>query len=157
MADRITPKMARFAIEYCVDGNATQAAIRAGYSRHTAGSIGSENLAKPAIQALIEEQQRAAAEASTVTRDWVLLQARELATSATSEAARATALNLLARHLGMLTDRAVIEQVGAGAVQHRMPDYTDDQLSDELSRLELSAARVEVEPVQQHPAPPEVQ
>lgn len=37
---KLTPKQARFVAEYLVDLNATQAAIRAGYSRKTADSIG---------------------------------------------------------------------------------------------------------------------
>ena len=41
---KLTPKQARFCEEYLVDLNATQAAIRAGYSVESAGSIGSENL-----------------------------------------------------------------------------------------------------------------
>lgn len=51
----LTPKQRRFALEYLVDLNATQAAIRAGYSKHTAYSIGSENLKKPEIAALMNE------------------------------------------------------------------------------------------------------
>jgi phage terminase small subunit len=47
---RLTPKQERFVQEYLVDLNATQAAIRAGYSRKTAYSIGEENLKKPDIQ-----------------------------------------------------------------------------------------------------------
>ena len=39
---KLTPKQARFCEEYLVDLNATQAAIRAGYSVESAGSIGSE-------------------------------------------------------------------------------------------------------------------
>ena len=48
---KLTPKQARFCEEYLVDLNATQAAIRAGYSVESAGSIGSENLTKPEIRA----------------------------------------------------------------------------------------------------------
>lgn len=51
---KLTPKQARFCEEYLVDLNATQAAIRAGYSVESAGSIGSENLTKPEIRARIE-------------------------------------------------------------------------------------------------------
>lgn len=47
-------KQRAFAIEYVVDFNATQAAIRAGYSAKSAYSIGSENLRKPEIKAEIE-------------------------------------------------------------------------------------------------------
>ena len=45
----MTPKQTRFVEEYLVDLNATQAAIRAGYSAKTAYSIGQENLSKPEI------------------------------------------------------------------------------------------------------------
>jgi phage terminase small subunit len=55
MAD-LTPKQRAFIDEYLVDLNATQAAIRAGYSPDTAGSIGHENLKKPEIAAAIAER-----------------------------------------------------------------------------------------------------
>lgn len=44
-----------FALEYLQSGNATQAAIAAGYSKKTARSIGSENLTKPDIQRLLKK------------------------------------------------------------------------------------------------------
>jgi len=50
----VTKKQKRFAEEYLIDLNATQAAIRAGYSPETAGSIGSENLKKPEIKKVID-------------------------------------------------------------------------------------------------------
>lgn len=46
----------RFCDEYLIDCNATQAAIRAGYSPKTAKSIGQENLTKPNLKAYIDEQ-----------------------------------------------------------------------------------------------------
>ena len=52
----------RFVDEYLVDFNATQAAIRAGYSKKTAHSIGSENLRKPEISEAIEAQKMQAEE-----------------------------------------------------------------------------------------------
>ena len=45
----MTPKQRRFIDEYMIDFNATQAAIRAGYSENTARAIGCENLTKPDI------------------------------------------------------------------------------------------------------------
>lgn len=50
----LEPKQMVFCREYLKDFNATQAAIRAGYSKKTAGSIGSENLKKPDIQAQVQ-------------------------------------------------------------------------------------------------------
>lgn len=52
----MTKKQKRFCDEYLIDCNATQAAIRAGYSKKTAYSIGVENLNKPEIKAYIDEQ-----------------------------------------------------------------------------------------------------
>ena len=46
----LTPKQQRFVEEYLIDLNATQSAIRAGYSEKTAYSVGHENLKKPEIQ-----------------------------------------------------------------------------------------------------------
>ena len=53
MANDLTDKQALFVLEYLVDLNATQAAIRAGYSAQTARKIGSENLTKPDIMQAI--------------------------------------------------------------------------------------------------------
>lgn len=50
----LTVKQKRFCDEYLIDLNATQAAIRSGYSKKTAGVIGQENLTKPNIKAYIE-------------------------------------------------------------------------------------------------------
>jgi phage terminase small subunit len=49
-------KQKRFCDEYLIDCNATQAAIRAGYSPKTAYSIGVENLKKPELKNYIDEQ-----------------------------------------------------------------------------------------------------
>ena len=56
----LTNKQQRFVAEYVVDCNATQAAIRAGYSKKTAGLIGHENLHKPKIADGIAKAQQAA-------------------------------------------------------------------------------------------------
>lgn len=56
MADKMTAKQMRFCDEYLIDLNATQAAIRAGYSEKNARNIASENLAKPNIKAFIEQR-----------------------------------------------------------------------------------------------------
>ena len=52
----LTLKQQRFADEYIIRGNATQAAILAGYSKKTARSIGQENLTKPDIKKYIDER-----------------------------------------------------------------------------------------------------
>ena len=52
----MTPKQKRFCDEYLIDLNATQAAIRAGYSKKTAYSIGEENLKKPELKKYIDSR-----------------------------------------------------------------------------------------------------
>lgn len=53
---KLTKKQEMFVEEYIIDLNATQAAIRAGYSKKTAGQIGEQNLKKLEIQQAINEK-----------------------------------------------------------------------------------------------------
>ena len=53
---KLTLKQQRFADEYIICGNATEAAVKAGYSRKTAGVVGSENLKKPNIKSYIDQR-----------------------------------------------------------------------------------------------------
>src|SRR5690348_15052569 len=80
MSDRpLTPKRERFCHEYVIDGNATQAAIRAGYSKRTARSIGHELLTKPDIDRRIAELLRELTARSDRTADDVLARLWEMA------------------------------------------------------------------------------
>lgn len=51
---KLTPKQRRFVLEYLLDGNATQAAVRAGYSPRTAHQQGYENLQHPDVKAAVD-------------------------------------------------------------------------------------------------------
>lgn len=55
---KLTPKQKAFADYYIELGNATEAAIRAGYSKNTAKEVGYENLTKPHIKSYIDERMR---------------------------------------------------------------------------------------------------
>lgn len=55
---KLTEKQKRFADEYIKSGNATQAAIKAGYSKRTANRIGPENLSKLVIKDYIDERMK---------------------------------------------------------------------------------------------------
>jgi phage terminase small subunit len=68
----LTAKQKRFCEEYLIDLNATQAAIRAGYSAKTAHAIGQENLRKPIIEAFIRECQQKQSERTQITADMVI-------------------------------------------------------------------------------------
>lgn len=69
---KLTAKQQAFVHEYIVDLNATQAAIRAGYSEDTAYSIGHENLGKPEIAAAIQVAMDQRAQRTKITQDYVL-------------------------------------------------------------------------------------
>ena len=82
-ASPLTDKQQRFVEEYMVDLNATQAAIRAGYSPNTAAEQGYEHLRKPQIQLAIEKARREQQERTGITADRVL---REIAAVALADA-----------------------------------------------------------------------
>ncbi len=75
----LTAKQAAFVREYLIDLNATQAAIRAGYSEKTAEKIGSENLKKPEVKAEIDQAIKSRAERVQVDADYVLRRLYEMA------------------------------------------------------------------------------
>jgi len=79
MAAKLTPKQERFITEYLVDLNATQAAIRAGYSVKTAGSIGKENLQKPQIQEELTKARKKQQARTEITADRVLKEISRIA------------------------------------------------------------------------------
>lgn len=108
MSDKLTPKQKRFVEEYMVDLNATQAAIRAGYSGHTARQIATENLAKPVIADAIAEAQDKTSERTHVTQAMViagLLREAQFDGEGASASARVTAWSHIAKHLGMFIER----------------------------------------------------
>ncbi len=70
--DTLTPQQARFVEEYLVDLNATQAAVRAGYSAKTASQQGARLLANVKVQEAIAQAKAARAERVQVTQDMVL-------------------------------------------------------------------------------------
>lgn len=78
MAKKLTAKQKRFVEEYLIDLNATQAAIRAGYSVESAGDIGSENLKKPDIRAHVEKALAERSKRTGVNADRVLMELARL-------------------------------------------------------------------------------
>lgn len=74
-----TAKQQMFVKEYLVDLNATQAAIRAGYSAKTAGQIGDEILKKPEIAAAVQAGMDARSQRTEITADYVLSGIQEIA------------------------------------------------------------------------------
>ena len=68
----LTPKQEAFVREYLIDLNATQAAIRAGYSAKNAETIGYQLLQKTLVRAAIDEQMLKRETKTEITAEWVL-------------------------------------------------------------------------------------
>jgi len=77
----LNARQRRFVEEYLLDLNATQAAIRSGYSKKTAYCMGHENLKKPEIAAAIQAEIDAQSKRTQVTRDMVIREMSRLAFS----------------------------------------------------------------------------
>lgn len=120
---KLTPKQEKFCQEYVVDLNATQAAIRAGYSAKTARSLGQENLTKPDIQERLSELRSEQEKRTEITADAVL---NEIALIGFGEPERTSdkikALELLGRHLGVFNDKSQV------SIDLTLPQQTSEAL-----------------------------
>ncbi len=75
---KLTAKQQKFIEEYLIDLNATQAAIRAGYSKRTAQQIGAENLSKPVIARAIEKAKKELSENTKMDAEFVRIRIGEM-------------------------------------------------------------------------------
>lgn len=131
----LTDKQKRFVQEYLVDLNATQAAIRAGYSSKTAQEQGSRLLSNVMVQEAVKAAQDARSERTELTQDWVLDRLKEVTErcmqheavldregNATGEYTfNATgankAIELIGKHLGMFKDKVELTGKDQGPLQ----------------------------------------
>jgi len=79
VAARLTDKQQRFVEEYLIDLNATQAAIRAGYSKKTADRIGPELLGKTCVSEAIQEAKKKRSVRTEITQDRILAEYAKVA------------------------------------------------------------------------------
>ena len=75
---KLTDKQEVFCREYIIDFNATQAAIRAGYSEKTARSLGAENLTKPDVSHRIAALMQERSNSTKIDAEWVLKSAKRV-------------------------------------------------------------------------------
>jgi phage terminase small subunit len=144
---KLTARQRAFAREFLVDHNATQAAIRAGYSPKSAADIGYENLAKPdiveAMTALVADNSKSAKRAG-VDSQWVLtnlVDAHDKAKAKDTAAHisnRLKALELIGRHVDVRAFRAGLGFAGPDnddTLQIWDLSKLNDEEFDELGRL----------------------
>lgn len=112
---KLSPKQEAFCIEYAVDLNATQAAIRAGYSPKTAYSIGNENLKKPEIVARLADIVKDRCDKADINAQFVLDGIKEIATAEdTRDGDKLRAFELLGKYLKMFVDKQEIDHTTNG-------------------------------------------
>jgi len=113
MAGRKLTAKQRLFVEACLAGeNATQAAIKAGYSEKTAASIGAENLRKPQIAILLEARVEEVAKKADLTAEGILDRLQETYESAREEGQHNAAnksLELQGKFLGIWVDKQQID------------------------------------------------
>ena len=149
---KLTAKQQLFCHEYLIDLNATQAAIRAGYSKKTAGSIGEENLKKPEIAEVIAKCKEERSKRTEIDSDWLL---KRLADEADADVAD---LYNDAGGLKPVHEWPEIWRKGLVAGLDTHQEYIYDQgeripdgfimkikLSDRIRRLELIGKHVDVQ------------
>lgn len=105
----MTPKQERFAREYLIDLNGTQAAIRAGYAVSGAHTEAHRLLEDPEVKAMVEQGQKALQERAEVTQEYVVRELKEIVRRCTTGTvynpkAATKALELLGKHLGMFKE-----------------------------------------------------
>ena len=116
---KLTPKQKKFCKEYLVDLCATQAAIRAGYSKRTARSQGSRLLMHVDIADEIDRLGDEISAKTMVTAESVVLrlnQVAERSMRARDYANTNRALDLLGRTFGLYTDKHEISGAGGGPI-----------------------------------------
>jgi phage terminase small subunit len=108
---KLTDKQKRFANEYLIDFDATNAAKRSGYSEKSARAIGYENLNKPYIAAEIKLRVGKLSEANFITRELIVSKLLSEAldrSDGSSQSARVNALDKLAKIYGLYSTEPLI-------------------------------------------------
>lgn len=142
MTAKLTAKQRSFVNEYIVDLNATQAAIRAGYSEDTAGAIGHENLNKPEIADALQEALDLRAERTRITADRVLVEVAKLGFANIKDIFTATGQ---LKNLSTLPDEVaaaiqsveVVTRRSQGGEDHEVEYVHKIKMADKKSSLEL--------------------
>jgi phage terminase small subunit len=144
----LTAKQQQFVAEYLIDLNATQAAIRAGYSVKTANRIGPELLTKPDVAAAVSAAQQERSVRTKIDADWVLTRLAEEAEADIADlynedgSLRPVHEWPLVWRKGLVAGIDVEEIRDEGAVVGVVRKL---KLSDRLKRIELIGKHVDVQ------------
>lgn len=137
MANKLTPKQRRFIDEYLIDLNATQAAIRAGYSEKTAYSIGLQNLKKLELQAEIQKRRNRLQNKLEITQERVLQELAAIAFANGADYAKVVNSGLLPTVEMIPTEELPPEKLPAIAGIKANQYGVEVKLHDKVKALEL--------------------
>ena len=102
MSLKLTPKQKLFCDYYLISLNATEASIKAGYSKKTAKEIGAENLTKPNIKEYLQNSMNKRAEKLEITADKVIGEIAKLAFANTTDILEITDTSIKIKDLSKL-------------------------------------------------------
>jgi phage terminase small subunit len=124
----LTAKQQLFVKEYLVDLNATQAAIRAGYSEATAKEMGYENLTKPHIKEAIDKVLNKRSEKLEISAEYVLRGLKDIADNNKEKTQnRIKAFELMGKHIKMFTDKVEQQVIMDNTVTVVFDEGMDDE------------------------------
>ncbi len=128
----LTPKQQRFCDEYLIDLNATQAAIRAGYSEKTAYRTGADNLRKPQIEEYIAKRQKELSRSTEITQERVIKELALIAFSNNADYAHVIEKKMKAEVDGALVD--VLDEDGKPVMYRTVEPVLTEELTEEQKR-----------------------
>lgn len=130
---KLTAKQKKFVDEYLIDLNATQAAIRAGYSEKTANRIASENLSKLDLQQYLKKRQEELQNKSEVTQQRVIEELASIAFSKSTDYATVKGGCVKIKDTDKLTEKQKSAITGIKSTQFGV----EIKLADKIKALEL--------------------
>lgn len=128
----LTAKQKRFCDEYLIDLNATQAAIRAGYSEKTAYRTGADNLRKPQIEEYIAKRQKELSRSTEITQERVIKELALIAFSNNADYAHVIEKKMKAEVDGALVD--VLDEDGKPVMYRTVEPVLTEELTEEQKR-----------------------
>lgn len=128
----LTAKQKRFCDEYLIDLNATQAAIRAGYSEKTAYRTGADNLRKPQIEEYIAKRQKELSRSTEITQERVIKELALIAFSNNADYAHVVEKKMKAEVGGTLVD--VLDEDGKPVMYRTVEPVLTEELTEEQKR-----------------------
>ncbi|KFL47675.1 hypothetical protein IL54_3102 [Sphingobium sp. ba1] len=141
----MTPKQQRFVEEYLIDLNATQAAIRAGYSADTAHSIGHENLSKPEIAASIVEAKAKRSQQTGIDAAWLLKRLADEVVADLNDLYAEDGRVRPVKEWPLIWRQGLVAGIDVETIGEGAGHVTKIKISERVKRLELIGKHIDVQ------------